>query len=247
MVYRIPGYASGGLPNFTWGGARHCGSVECSSGGHTRPRYRWEVRLGRRCALAYRVCRTWKCSSSPAACTSRALPGPGNTSPRRINARGGRLLCLCKGIGGSQRRPSSCTCPRQIACAVRVEMPCLCHGLPAASVPSQTKPDSAINSDALQTTGWTPGRGNGAVDGRSITRAYFGQTKRPIRSCWSSAQAFGPGVAATGAPRGAATPHPPQVSIGRARRPQTRAPPAGASNQRGPRSAWPQNSAILRG
>ena len=97
MVYRIPGYAFGGLPNFTWGGARHCGSVECSSGGHTRPlraaislaatagKFGWVEGM----PTPDRV--PWKCNSGSAACTSRVLPGPQNAIPRRISAWGGHL------------------------------------------------------------------------------------------------------------------------------------------------------------
>ena len=77
--------------------------------------HRWEVRLGRSPRIS---CVPWKCNSSPTACTSRALPGPAKVNLRRTSVRRGHLR-LCKGIGGSQRRPSSCTCPRQI---------CVCRG-----------------------------------------------------------------------------------------------------------------------
>ena len=37
-IYMWRGCAFGAPPNVTWGGARHYGSVECSNGGHARPR-----------------------------------------------------------------------------------------------------------------------------------------------------------------------------------------------------------------
>ena len=96
-LYMWRGCAFGAPPNFTWGGARHCGSVECSSGGHTRPlraaislaatagKFGWVEGM----PTPDRV--PWKCNSGSAACTSRVLPGPQNAIPRRISAWGGHL------------------------------------------------------------------------------------------------------------------------------------------------------------